>query len=203
MNFSKYLKIELSLGEKLKKLWKKQEHLTDDIIEKSLIHILENDERFGILSSINIEVSQKWKENDDIKKALSTLNIPSHPWRVLIIMVHNRPKIHWSCMIYLKEKNVVYHYDSIKKYNRKECIKLFSFLENMQIFNEDTQLYERLFINQESNYECGYFLLICVFLAKRIYDGEDPIDYSQLNENPNYINNILFVLFDILNKFYL
>jgi hypothetical protein len=201
MDFTKLIKIELSLGEQLRRKWKERKKLKDNIIEKSIYYIIEHDERFALLSSINIEVSRKWIEKD-INRAMSTLKLSSNSWEILIIMVHNRSDTHWSCLMYVKNTNSAYHYDSISSFNQEECKDLTILLQDLHIFNEDTILYERLFIDQEAGFECGYYLLICAYLSKISYNGDMPIDKTYIIREPNYINNILSVIFGLLDKNY-
>jgi hypothetical protein len=197
MNYAKYFKVELSLGETLRKTWEaeneEKKHLDDKIIDGAIHAIISTDDRFGYISSINIAVALT---KPDIEQALRALNVPIHPWKVLIIIMNGGS--HWSCMMYVKKNNTAYYYDSIQGFHINQCKIVYKLMRKLQVFDKNTKISERLFLQQESTFECGYYLLGAVLLARMYFEDEIPIDVIRNTEE--YKNNVMMVLFDYLGK---
>lgn len=96
-----------------------------------------------------------------------------------IIIIPLFYKSHWSLILYIKLYDTILYFDSITNYHKSYVNKFYEFLITQSIIiNNKTNIDT---VSQNSDWECGYYVIIYVNIATRLYQ------YKHLYGKDQYI----------------
>lgn len=118
--------------------------------------------------------------------------------KVILIILFNHEKHHWSLAYYVKEIKSIYHYDSVRSMsiiyengkeeglNRSFFCSVIKFLIKWEIIEKECNKIEPTFMpRQSSNWECGYHVIITSWLLCLKNGHYRPITKLDIEKNKN------------------
>ena len=134
----------------------------------------------GILL-INPALSQviKLADKSEMTKNLNAINAWQQEYLIVPINDNESDKqggSHWSLLLYSRNLNEWYHFDTMNGFNTRHALKIAENLNQYLEFNESPKLVEISCTKQKDNFNCGAFLLCFTREAlTRILKGR-PLD---------------------------
>lgn len=185
---------EINVGNFIALKWNRQERLRDDMIEPCVTMLCESRKDCLTVSSVNIEAALRYYKTKNNEKAKKTMKIERKEETTLIFPLFNRDAEHWSCLFYRVPTMVAYHYDSIRFINQALCSEVIEMLISTQIIEKNSIWREMKSLEQPTGYECGYYVLGCIFLFLDNENEEsEPIPPKYIQEASHY---------EVLDTFY-
>jgi len=121
---------------------------------------------------------------------------------IIFIPIFNSGAAHWSLCVYRIKENVCYHYDSISfngnSLNRKTFVETLDVLIKSNVIPDSIRAIQvKNWYVQFSNWECGYYLLLCAFI---IINTEKEMLNEIIKANSNHRETVYDLLDLVFNE---
>ena len=105
------------------------------------------------------------------------------------------PNDHWSMMLWCREgeaEGTAFHYDSLGHFNRERCLETVRVLRKYGILPKSLNgVYRPKFVpEQKGSWECGYFVLLYLYLITRTANTVNPLTEEVVGKNKELIQTL-------------
>lgn len=190
-----------TLGDLFSTMYEQQIWLKDIMIEKCIMKLLSSKTDCRFVSPVNLDRAMMYHEKQNTVRIHKTLKLKDDPSEMIIFPLFNRNASHWSCLFYSKKTKVGYHYDSMCSANERFCENVMKMLIGSESVMKNSIWRDMKSLNQERWFDCGYYVILCVFLFLcNRQEESDPIPYEFIRDSPKeHIHNAFVKLSMFLN----
>ena len=201
------------LSKNLKKRWIEGLHgnrggiadLHGDDITYGLERLINDEERKDDQKILYINpalIPTKYFEDNAIERKYNRKKFDISDYDIIFIPIFNSSAAHWSLCVYRVNEDICYHYDSISY--KGSSLNRSTFLEALDVFKKSNIIPDNVraiqvknWFVQFSNWECGYYLLLCAFII--INTDKEMID-EIIKINFNHRETVYDLLEEVLNE---
>jgi Ulp1 family protease catalytic subunit len=154
----------------------------------------------AVLNKIQRYGFHYYTPNGRNKCARKELGITGNEKAILIVIHH---PFHWSLVMYWKQTNSIYHYDSMQSQaNQERAMYVIHILQYLAVIpNTKSWIVPKHYPQQQSHWTCGYYVCFAIYILNHkqkvspLSQKDIYTRFSTLFEQEENMDRILFELF--------